>query len=123
MGYRSDIALVLTKSGVKQFKNAMEKVDSQVATEAYALLNSADDHRFDEETGAEMWLWTSIKWYTSFYPDCKFIENTVLDLPCEEYLFCRIGEELEDNQEKGEFTDNPFEIDIVRYINVTPQNN
>lgn len=120
MAYRSDVALVLTKSGVEQFKNALAKVDNEIATDADALLNSADDHRIDEKTGAEMWYWEWIKW-NPIYPECRCIEDAFFDLPREEYLFCCLGEEIEDNQEDGYFTDNPFDVEFVRYINIKPK--
>lgn len=122
MGYRSDVAIVLSKDAITIFNNALDKAEPEKAAMAKDLMNSADDIRTDTATGEQMWLWECIKW-SSFYEDCGLVEQILNDLPFEEYLFCRIGEDYDDVERDGGLFENPFEIDIVRYINVTPKNN
>jgi len=37
-------------------------------------------------------------------------------LESDDFLFLRIGEDMNDNEERGSFWDNPFELSILRTI-------
>lgn len=115
MGYRSDVALCLTKTG----KNALDAKLAELEPEAerteniHALLNSPRDKR--EEDGAIAWLWESLKWYSD-YQDVAFIEKLLHNLDTEDYLFIRIGESDDDTEYHGGFWDNPFAMGLSRCI-------
>ena len=65
MGYRSNVALVLSKDGVKFFHARLTAPtmnnDLQVCIRNF--LNHADTYYADDSTGAEVWYWEWVKWY------------------------------------------------------------
>ena len=119
MGYRSDVALVLTFDGVQFFHSRLKDDDIYISVQNF--LNRADEHYVDTATGAEVWYWEWIKWYAGDI--CAYTEPTVIEeilglLDEKDFRFIRLGEEDDDVQNRGMFFDNPFNVDIVRYINV-----
>lgn len=116
MGYRSDVALCLTSSGVGSFNKALAGIKaSGFRNELQALFDAADSHFADPDTGADLWAWTGIKWYPD-YEDVGFIETFLNNLCDEDYLFIRIGESDDDSEILGSFHDNPFGMYLSRTI-------
>ena len=121
MGYRSEVVLVVGKEVMPQFMVTMAK-----SPEARALCFDEADRQNDyEEKGNMLFAWDCIKWYDS-YEEIRAIEDFLdwcdsEDVPvsdeqkaqdksptpvthvdgCECYKFVRIGEELEDIEERG----------------------
>jgi hypothetical protein len=117
MGYRSDVGLALSKAGADSLQkklNSLDK-DSVIFFNVTELLKYAYKHQKHEETGAELFLWDYLKWYDN-YSDVRFIEDLMVELEDEEFLFLRIGEDRNDNEERGSFWDNPFQLSILRTI-------
>ena len=117
MGYRSDVGLALSKVGAVSLQKKLVALDQDSETffKVTELLKYAHKHMKHEETGSELYLWDYLKWYDS-YSDVRFIEDLMGELEDEEFLFLRIGEDMNDNEEKGSFWDNPFELSILRTI-------
>ena len=117
MGYRSDVGLALSKAGVGRLQEKLATLDkaSETFFNVTELLKYAYKHQKHEETGAELFLWDYLKWYDN-YSDVRFIEDLMGELEDEEFLFLRIGEDMNDNEEKGSVGDNPFELSILRTI-------
>lgn len=117
MGYRSDIGLSLTKEGADRLQDKLNALDksSDIFSNVTTLLEYAHKHQKHEESGAELLLWDYLKWYDSF-PEVRFFEDLMSELEPEDFLFLRIGEDINDNEEKGSFWDNPFELTILRTI-------
>lgn len=117
MGYRSDVGLALSKAGVGRLQEKLATLDKDSETffNVTELLKYARKHMKHEESGAEQYLWDYLKWYDS-YSEVRFIEDLMGELVDEEFLFLRIGEDMNDNEEKGSFWDNPFELSILRTI-------
>ena len=117
MGYRSDIGLALTKEGADRLQDKLNSLDksSDTFSNVTTLLEYAHKHQKHEESGAELLLWDYLKWYDSF-PEIRFFENLMGELEWDDFLFLRIGEDMNDNEEKGNFWDNPFELTILRTI-------
>ena len=42
--------------------------------------------------------------------------DLMLELEDEDFLFLRVGEDMNDSEEKGSFWENPFELSILRTI-------
>ena len=61
MGYRSDVALVLTKTGVEQFKATLksQEISKTTRQEVYRLLKWADKH-LTKADGSECWYWSDV---------------------------------------------------------------
>ena len=117
MGYRSDVGLALSKSGAIRLQEKLAALDkdSDVFFNVTELLKYARKHVKHEETESELYLWDYLKWYDNYF-DVRFIEDLLGELEDEEFLFLRIGEDMNDNEEKGSFWDNPFELSILRTI-------
>ena len=115
MGYRSNVGLCLSKNGVSLLKQKLGKLDWKTMSDVKDLLNYPDAHFIDVDTGCELWYWTWLKWYVD-YPDVSFIENTLLDMDTEDFLFIRIGDDSDDNDIQGDFWENPFDMGFSRSI-------
>ena len=117
MGYRSDVGLALSKSGAIRLQEKLNTLDKNSETyfNVTNLLEYTHSHRKHEESGAELYLWDYLKWYDN-YSDVRFIEDLMGELEDEEFLFLRLGEDMNDNEEKGSFWDNPFQLSILRTI-------
>ena len=112
MGYRSEVVLVVGKEVMPQFMVTMAK-----SPEARALcFAEATRHENYEEKGNMLFAWDGIKWYDSF-EEIRAIEDFLdwcdsEDVPSQDakgervdgdecYRFVRIGEEVEDIEERG----------------------
>ena len=112
MGYRSEVVLVVGKEVMPQFMVTMAK-----SPEARALcFAEATRHEDYEEKGNMLFAWDGIKWYDS-YEEIRAIEDFLdwcdsEDVPSQDakgervdgdecYRFVRIGEEVEDIEERG----------------------
>lgn len=117
MGYRSDVGLALTQAAVQTLNEKLNALDKM--SEAFSVITDffayADKHFEDNNSGSEVYLWEYVKWYEEF-PDVGFIEHLLAELDWSDYLFIRIGEELEDIDTRGSFWDNPFDLGISRSI-------
>ena len=120
MGYRSDVGLTLTKEAVLTLHHKTRKMDKNSAAyqSVIDMLTYPEKHHTDTDSGAEVYLWNSLKWYHG-YPEIDFFEELMDILDPEQYLFCRIGENLDDAEERGCFWDNSFNLGILRTITMT----
>ena len=122
MGYRSEVVLVVGKEVMPQFMVTMAK-----SPDARSLCFSEADQREEdyEEKGSMLFAWSCIKWYDS-YEGVAAIQDFLdwcdsEDVPVSDeqkaqdksptpvthvsgdecYRFVRVGEELEDIEERG----------------------
>ena len=113
MGYRSEVVLVVGKEVMPQFMVTMAK-----SPDARSLCFAEADQRHEdyEEKGSMLFAWAHIKWYDS-YEEIRAIEDFLdwcdsEDVPSQDakgervdgdecYRFVRIGEEVEDIEERG----------------------
>ena len=112
MGYRSEVILAVGPEVMPQFMVTMAK-----SPEARALcFAEATRHEDYEEKGNMLFAWDCIKWYDS-YEEIRAIEDFLdwcdsEDVPSQDakgervdgdecYRFVRIGEEVEDIEERG----------------------
>jgi len=120
MGYRSDIGLALTQKAVQILHQKLNALDKN--SEAFSVITDfftyADKHFEDTDSGSEVYLWEYVKWYEEF-PDVGFIENLLAELDWSDFLFFRIGEEIDDMETRGSFWDNSFDLGISRRIMIT----
>ena len=120
MGYISDIGLALTQEAVQTLNKKLNALDKNseacsVITDFFAY---ADKHFEDTGSGSEGYLWEYVKWYQEF-PDVSFIENLLTELDWSDFLFVRIGDDLDDIETRGGFWDNPFNLGVRRSIMIT----
>ena len=115
MGYRSEVAVGLTDNAVrlleaiikhdKELKELCEESRGTIEFPAGGL-DPTKDH------GGILY-WDYIKW-DAFYPDIGALETLLATVPDEDYRLVRVGEDVEDNEERGYFYDS--EIYINRSI-------
>ena len=108
MGYRSQVTLALQPQAAALF--------STLRARGGGLAELIEDaHRGNHNDGVESYDWSGIKWYES-YPEIAAIETFMDRLDNEDmedqYRFVRIGEESDDNEQRG----HGFEIYISRSI-------
>lgn len=117
MGYRSDVALALSRDGVKNLEAALSELGTEATVkEVRDLLAHPDRHLSDPESGAELWYWGDLKWYAD-YPDVAFIESFLASGTDEDnFRFIRIGEDYDDLEVAGLFLDDPFDLYVTRGI-------
>ena len=94
MGYRSDVALELTKEKNDLFR-------ALYAAKFPEDLSWLYDNIQQESEDGTLYCWDSVKWYDSF-PEVGFIESFIDSLDYEDYAFIRIGEESDDNEHRGD---------------------
>ena len=111
MGYRSDVAIALSKEAAALLKARLE---AATPDERY-LLDNADLHDTDEESGDELWRWHYVKWYEEF-AEVAFIDNVLKELSDDDYLFIRLGENYDDVEIRGDFWGNVFELGVSTAI-------
>ena len=121
MGYRSDVGLALTKEGAETLEKrlALPELEEGVRQRIREFLDHADKHAKDEERGHGAWYWDYLKWYTDdpvHFPEVDFIEKLLSELPYEDFRFIRIGEDYDDTEMRGGFWENPFDMELGRYI-------
>ena len=112
MGYRSEVALAVSKQAMPHFLSVMAK-EPEVRTMIFKDHDTLEEN-YDGE-GTLLVVWHSIKWYTA-YPEVKAIEDFLeacesdmlegFELPKGEFQgdhvrFVRIGEEFDDCETKG----------------------
>ena len=119
MGYYSDAALVLSKSGVATLKRLMAGIpkDSEAYKDSCCLILHPDKQRTDPKTRARLFFWKDVKWYDDF-PEIRFIEDLLDALDECEFVFCRIGEDFDDSEMRGFFRDDPFGVGIERSLRI-----
>ena len=94
MGYRSEVALELSKEKNDLFQALYA---AKFPEDTAFLYNSVES---ENEDGI-LYIWYDIKWYDSF-PEVSFIENFIDNLDYEDFTFIRIGEETDDNEYRGD---------------------
>ena len=117
MGYRSEVGLALTKDGVEvlERKLASPELRQEIRELIREFFDNADKHAKEEKRGQEAWYWDYRKWYTEF-PEVAFLEQLISELPDKDFRFIRIGEDYDDTEVRGGFWENPFDMELGRYI-------
>ena len=108
MGYRSEVSVVMTRSG---FASMMKEIPNELSS--LALQAS----RFESLEDSTLLYWESIKWYDNNTPIRQFM-NVLSTLEDSDYYFIELGEDTDDNKERGMFWDNPFSTSLVRHIGI-----
>ena len=117
MGYYSDVALCLTKNGMDQLKTALAEAEKNNHGNfaAIKMLIGGEPNKIDEGSGSVVFLWEGEKWYDEF-DEIAFVGEFMDNLPHEEFLFIRIGEDYDDIETHGSYQCNPQRVRITRKI-------
>lgn len=114
MGYRSDVALCLSKEGIKQFKEGKKKLGEDEKKALGELMAGADRHLFEPSTGSELWVWNQRKWYDDF-EDVRAFQKVMDEVDFDEYRTVKIGEDMNDNEEMGAYW-GAFQLGVERTV-------
>ncbi len=106
MGYRSDVAIGLTKEADVQLRLSDKKLAIQVLDEA------DDTSKYENHTN---YFLEGVKWYQG-YPDVDQVMEFLDSLHHDEFGFIRIGENDDDIDIKGD----PYEygIELNRHLSI-----
>ena len=117
MGYYSDVALCLTKNGMDQLKTALAEAERNKPDSfaAIKMLIGGEPSKIDEGSGSVVFLWEGEKWYDEF-DEIAFVGEFMNNLPHEDFLFIRIGEDYDDIETRGSFCGKPFGMYVERKI-------
>ena len=119
MGYRSEVVLYVGPEVMPQFMVTMAKCQA-----ARALCFADADHHekdYQDVKGSMLFRWEDLKWYDSF-PEVQAIEDfmdwcegeqvpagpkdedgkDMIEWATEFFKFIRIGEEMDDNEQRGD---------------------
>ncbi len=105
MGYRSEVAIVMTNKHYGEFMELANKIeDIKLKNEVHDLLEDAGTIKVSGDYTVMHWNW--VKWYDGIYPEVTWIEHNLIA----PYGKVRIGEEDDDietdyvaiNDETGE---------------------
>lgn len=114
MGYRSQVGIALSKSAVERMNQKLAIVDEEMRSAVEGLLDSPDSYK-RADSGAEGFIWDSLKWYDED-PETKFFEELFREIDCTNYLFVRVGDSADDGDCTGCFYNNPFGLRLVRKV-------
>lgn len=123
MGYYSDVALALTHKGVLELEKRQESCPPERMEALKEFLDSAKLHFVDPASHAEVWQWSNVKWYVGdpeCFPEIDSIEELLASIDDENYRFIRIGEDYDDTEARGYFTENPFNLELSRSMTLKP---
>lgn len=103
MGYRSDVAVIITAENEENFKKYLEELKTDKLLKELLDYGEITDNGVD---GIRL-RWDNIKWYNSLhtFPEIDAFEDWLLKIAEDEgtsYHFVRIGEELDDVEERVE---------------------
>lgn len=115
MGYYSEVGLVLSKNGFAFFESELEKIeDEQLRKEVDGLVTCADNYHITPN-GNHLWSWNYIKWYPHIR-SIHWLEKCLFNMEYEDFYFICIGEEYDDVDVDGCYTDNSFNMEVIRTI-------
>ena len=98
MGYRSEVALAVSKDAMAQFLTTLAK--SPPARQLCFEFSDEVVKDYEDEEGALLFKWTQIKWYEGYEP-MDALEAFVNENE-EQTRLVRCGEEGDDTEEKGD---------------------
>ena len=91
MGYRSEVAIVMTNKHYDEFMELTDKIENtELKKNVHDLLDCAKTIKVFNEYTVLYWEW--IKWYNDIYPEVAWVENNLIA----PYGKVRIGEESND---------------------------
>lgn len=100
MAYRSDVRIIVSKNGYEELKKYVDN-NLPVEEKKYNLLENTDLKLFKDDQ--VLLGWNSVKWYEySDFKEVDSIMNGLIDLQEKEYSyrFARIGEQIDDIEER-----------------------
>ena len=107
----------LAKDGMDQLKIALSEAERNNPDNftAIKMLIGGEPNKIDEGSGSVVFLWEGEKWYDEF-DEIAFVGKLMDNLPHEDFLFIRLGEDYDDIETRGSYWCNPQRVRITREI-------
>lgn len=112
MGYTSRVGICMTAESAKLFQDNIQKLENTLREGVIDLLSDADILKDDD---CKSWYWDCYKWYSED-SDISFVVDYLESLDWNQFLFLRIGEELDDVACLGNWWDNSIGMCLIRDI-------
>ena len=124
---RIKLAFVLSKNGLESLLDEARSLDTDgedLFIRVNKILNSADLHLEDKESGSKIWYWNCIDWNISDRA-IRLIDRFFFfadSISSKDYKYVCICEQTDEIEESGDYDDNPFGLKLVRDICINNQN-
>lgn len=127
MGYYSNVCIALTPEGYEQFKKNFNEYFEETKEDLVDHIKNyfikeaekINKPKYIAKNGAVLLKYDNYKWYENdkeTFPEITGIMKSLSELDETDYFYLRSGEDYGDNDEMGNYYDNPFEIGIVKTI-------
>ena len=113
MACRSRVGICVPEDIATEMQDSIVNLPKRLKRDVLALFKEADVEIMDVRCHA--WCWDRYRW-NSARPNIAFVENYLCELDYEEYLFIRIGEDINDIEVCGDYVDNPLGMSMDRTI-------
>ena len=102
---------------MNQLKTALSEAEKNNPDNfaAIKMLIGGDPSKIDEGSGSAAFMGKGEKWYDEF-DEIAFVGEFMDNLPHEDFLFIRIGEDYDDIETRGSYQCNPQRVRIAREI-------
>ena len=111
MGYRSDVCIAMTDSATRLMKTVISHLPEHhelrelVKMDEGSFREIRSDHLANQDFDCESKMYfEDVKWYES-YEDVGLIEEILGSIDEQEWLLTRVGEEMDDIDQKGAYYD------------------
>jgi len=111
MAYTSEFALALTENGSKELEDVLSRCS--FADDVRKLLGE----KVKDSSGAILYRGSGVKWHDGL-PEVDLVCDFMDGSDDEDYCFVRIGDQIDDMVEMGDFNDNPWGLCVTRSIQV-----
>jgi len=112
MPYTSTAGLALAPGANDELKRQAAALPPTRRRRIQELIRYADAHK--TKRGAHVYFWNSVPWTEDDEEYC-FLRSFLSSLPAADYHFCRVGDDVCDNEEDGTFQD-PFDLRMRREV-------
>lgn len=102
---------------MNQLKTALSEAEKNNPDNfaAIKMLIGGDPSKIDEGSGSAAFMGKGEKWYDEF-DEIAFVGKFMDNLPHEDFLFIRIGEDYDDIETRGSFCGKPFGMYLTKKI-------
>ena len=113
-----DVTLVLSASGAASIDTMLGRKKDR-RNSFRRLLASTDIHVLDPTSGSALYRWKHLFWRKNPLPEVEELLEILGRLEDKDFLFIRMGQDLEDVEVWGGFSKNPFKVAHIREIVMT----
>lgn len=113
-----DAVLVLSAEGITRIDKLLGRRKERRASLG-KLMESVDIHVLDPSSGAALYRWKHLFWRKEATQEIEDLLELLGRLEDKDFLFVRLGFDVDDIEVLGGFTKNPFKVSVVREISIS----